>query len=80
MSGNQQNQDTSITSFPNRLVGEMDAAAYLSVSHRSLQNWRHRGGGPIFVNYRGRMIRYRISDLDAWINDHLRTSTADQGH
>jgi len=52
-----------------RLVNEIDAAKYLGVSHRTLQNWRIRGGGPRYVKIGQRTVRYRVRELDAWIEE-----------
>lgn len=60
-----------------RLITEREAAAFLGYSNRSLQNWRLRGGGPLFVRVSKRSIRYRLRDLIAWSEDRLRASTSD---
>jgi len=51
------------------------AAGYLSMSPATLETRRVRGGGPPFVKA-GRLVLYRISDLDAWVADRIRTSTS----
>lgn len=61
------------------LFSEKHAARYLNLSPRTLRNWRTRGGGPPFVKISGRCIRYRMKDLDAWMNSRLRKSTSDKG-
>lgn len=48
------------------LMGEEFAAPYLSVAVQTLRNWRWRRIGPPYVKM-GRAIRYRVSDLDAYI-------------
>jgi len=62
-----------------RLLNEREAAAFLGYTIRALQNWRLRGGGPTFVKVSGRSIRYRRRELMAWVEQRLRTSTADLG-
>jgi hypothetical protein len=62
-----------------RLMTEHEAAAFLGYTPRALQNWRLRGGGPVFVKVSDRSIRYRRGDLMAWIEARLRVSTADPG-
>ncbi|MBA9003775.1 helix-turn-helix transcriptional regulator [Thermomonospora cellulosilytica] len=42
------------------------AAAYLGVAKQTLANWRSTGRGPKFSR-RGRVVRYRWADLDAWM-------------
>ena len=64
---------------PDRLLNEREAAAYLGYTTRALQNWRLRGGGPVYVRVSERSIRYRRCDLTAWVEGKLRTSTADPG-
>ena len=41
------------------------AAFYLGLSPRKLQEMRARGGGPRFRRH-SRYVRYHIDDLDAW--------------
>ena len=50
------------------LLDERHAAEFLSVSSRTLQSWRARKEGPVFIKL-GRTVRYRLSDLIQWIND-----------
>jgi hypothetical protein len=54
------------------VVSEFDAARYICMSRAFLQASRlGRGSGPPFLRY-GRAIRYRIADLDAWLQSKLR--------
>lgn len=41
-------------------------AEYLGVDERKLAKWRMNGRGPAFVRY-GRLIRYPVPDLVAWV-------------
>lgn len=43
------------------------AAAYLSVSEGTMRNWRSRGDGPRYRLLGGRMVRYEVKDLDAYL-------------
>lgn len=45
------------------------AADYLKVATGTLYNWRHAGTGPPAVTVGVRSVRYRRSDLDAWIDE-----------
>jgi predicted DNA-binding transcriptional regulator AlpA len=58
------------------LVNEKQAAEFLDYSVRALQNWRVRGGGPLFVRISARSIRYRRRDLFAWIEERTVASTS----
>ena len=51
---------------PDTLLTEHQTTRMLNVSSRTLQNWRLRGGGPLYVKC-GRAIRYRRRDLLDWI-------------
>ena len=50
------------------------AAAYLSIPKATLYTWRTRraGFGPRAVKLGG-CLRYRRTDLDAWVADHVET-------
>lgn len=50
-------------------------AAYLGLSHRTLDGYRVSGAGPAFHRF-GNRVRYRRSDLDAWA-ENRRATTAE---
>ena len=54
------------------------AAGYIGLTKSTLEAWRCRGSGPVFVKM-GKAVRYRKEDLDAFLNSRLRTSTS-QNH
>lgn len=62
-----------------RLMDEREVAAFLGYTVRALQNWRLRGGGPVFVRVSARSVRYRRRDVLEWAKARLRTSTSDPG-
>jgi len=51
-----------------RLLTTEEAASRLGTTRRTLEDWRVRGGGPLYVKLRGSMVRYRPSDLDAYVD------------
>jgi hypothetical protein len=52
------------------MMGEPAAAEYLGeVPPATLRQWRYLGKGPAYVKL-GRHVRYRKSDLDAFITGH----------
>ena len=61
------------------LIDERAAAAFLDLAVRTLQTFRYRGGGAIYVAVSSRCIRYRRIDLKTWADGRLRSSTADTG-
>lgn len=48
------------------LLDTTAAALYLTVAKRTLEYWRVHGTGPAFIRV-GQQVRYRKSDLDAWL-------------
>ncbi len=61
---------------PSALVDEREAASILCYSVRALQNWRYRGGGPLFVKVSSRSVRYRRCDLPKWVEDRIVSNTS----
>jgi excisionase family DNA binding protein len=60
------------------LLSEKKAAELLGFSRRTLQGWRSDGGpGLPFVRISKGCVRYRRSDIEAWVEQRIRTSTAD---
>jgi len=55
-----------------RAVGEREVVGILGVSLQTLRNWRHLGRGPRYCKY-GRAVRYLVTDLLAWREQHLIT-------
>jgi len=64
----------------NTLYDEEAAARYIGgvnspFSSRTLQRWRLEGTGPVFVKF-GRLVRYRQSDLEHFLDESARKSTS----
>jgi excisionase family DNA binding protein len=47
------------------------AARYLGTSESTLRLWRSHGEGPRHFKAGAKLVRYRKSDLDAWIEARL---------
>jgi predicted DNA-binding transcriptional regulator AlpA len=60
---------------PNSIVpavlDDVQAGEYVGVSASTLRKWRIRGVGPRWCKL-GRMVRYRIADLDDWLIENVR--------
>ena len=54
------------------------AAEYLGLRPNTLEAWRCRGGGPRYVKL-GRAVRYRVTDLNDWIESRTRENTIERG-
>jgi hypothetical protein len=50
------------------------AAHYLGLSHRKLEEMREEGIGPIYRKH-GNAVRYHINDLDIWSEASKRAHT-----
>jgi len=61
-----------------RFVRTQQAAAYLGLSHRTLEKHRTYGTGPAYRKLGGRVL-YAIDDLAAWADRGARISTSDPG-
>jgi predicted DNA-binding transcriptional regulator AlpA len=58
------------------LLSQKQAARLLGLSVRTLERHRVWGTGPRFCRL-GRLVRYRLGDLEAWVTQSLRSSTAE---
>ena len=58
------------------LMKENEAAKYLGMSLSWMQRSRWDGSGPPFVKL-NHAVRYRQSDLEAWIEARLQRSTSE---
>lgn len=59
----------------NRYLTRREASEYLKakglpVAPTTLAKYVTVGGGPLYVSF-GRLARYRMSDLDAWVEERL---------
>lgn len=52
-------------------------AEYLQVKRNALAQLRYMGTGPKYFALTPKIIRYRKSDIDAWVAASQRTGTAD---
>ena len=64
---------------PDDLLTTRDVAEWLGVSVQFLEIGRHRGYGPKFVRIGPARIRYRRSDVLAWLEDRTFASTSQYG-
>ena len=58
------------------LLNTDQAAEFLALSRRTLEGYRRKGGGPLFVALSRNVVRYRRADLDSWIARQLAPHTA----
>jgi predicted DNA-binding transcriptional regulator AlpA len=58
------------------LLNQKQAAYVLGLSVRTLERHRVAGTGPRWARL-GRLVRYRQSDLTAWVESNVRLSTSE---
>ena len=63
--------------YLDRLITEQEAAEFLGVQVKTLQEWRTKGRGPRFVRLGTRMVKYRRRELISFSDDRLVSSTAE---
>ena len=59
----------------NQLMPEREAAKLAGFSIAAFIKWRREGRGPRYIRV-GRSIRYRLSDLLNWIEEHTVKQTS----
>ncbi|PVZ53054.1 excisionase [Arthrobacter sp. H-02-3] len=60
----------------NDLLAPTELGARLGKSQAALAQWRYLGVGPKFIKL-GRNIRYRASDVEAWLDRQTMQRTGD---
>jgi predicted DNA-binding transcriptional regulator AlpA len=55
-----------------------EVGAKVRKSEAALAQWRYLGKGPKFIKL-GRSVRYRASDVDAWLNQQTMQRTGEPG-
>lgn len=54
-----------------RLLNDEQAAEVLAIRPGTLRHWRIAGRGPRWVKLAGRTVRYRLCDLEDWIEGQI---------
>ena len=53
-----------------RLLRASEVAEFLGVPVKTLYQWRYKGVGPVGVRV-GRHLRYRMVDVEAWVDGRV---------
>ena len=61
-----------------QLLSTKQAAEILGLQPQTLDYWRVSGRGPAFIKI-SRTVRYRMSDIEEFIEKNVRRSTCDPG-
>jgi excisionase family DNA binding protein len=70
------NRDKGAPRMQDFLLSDKEACEYLAMNRGYLAKARVTGESPVFLKI-GRSVRYRKSDLDAWLSQKSRRSTSD---
>lgn len=62
-----------------KLLNTKQAANYLSLSTAFLERDRWAGAKVPFIKISARAVRYRLDDLEKYIESRIRKSTSDRG-
>lgn len=54
-------------------LNQAAAARFLGVDVETLRRWAARGVGPRRSEFGTRLVRYRIADLEGWLDEHAVT-------
>lgn len=58
------------------LLTESEFASLAEVSMQTVQTWRSKGTGPVYVRL-GRSVYYLRPDIEEWIRSNRQTSTSE---
>lgn len=56
---------------------QAQASLYTGLAEATLETMRSRGGGPRFVKISRNLVRYRLRDLDEWLDARVVSSTSE---
>jgi predicted DNA-binding transcriptional regulator AlpA len=59
------------------LMTPPESAKYRKISESCQNKERIRGDGPPYIKIRGRLIRYKKSDVDTWLAERVCRSTSE---
>jgi hypothetical protein len=62
-----------------RFLRPRQVAALYGLTLKDLAHARGRGDGPPFCKPSGKLVLYRVTDLEAWLAASRRQSTSDTG-
>lgn len=58
-------------------VDTVEASRIIGCAVATLNTWRSRGGGPLFIKVGGRAVRYQRRQLFQFLAEHRRRNTSD---
>lgn len=64
--------------MPDELIAPSALAEEWGTTEANLAQQRYRGNGPRFIKITGRAVRYRRSDINAYLDAQTRQRTGEQ--
>ena len=64
---------------PDRLLLTDEAAQFLRLTPRALENWRNKGDGPPYIRISHRCVRYRLGTLVDWLGKRTSAESPEDG-
>ena len=58
------------TPQPPEYLNTADAAAFLGLTPGGMETMRKEGRGPAYIRASGKLVRYRVTDLNNWMAQH----------
>jgi predicted DNA-binding transcriptional regulator AlpA len=55
---------------PPEYLNTAHAAAFLGLTPAGMETMRKEGRGPAFIRASGKLVRYRVADLNDWMAQH----------
>ena len=55
--------------YQQNLMNAKQAAEFLGVSEGTMYEYRALGTGPKYIRIGGRLVRYRLSDINVWLEN-----------
>lgn len=60
------------------LVSTQEFSRMTGIKPRTIERWRLLGQGPCFCRVGGKLVRYRVSAIEAWLQQHGASPEAQQ--
>lgn len=61
---------------PEGLATAAEFSEFAKITEGHAAQMRYAGTGPKFIKLTGKQVRYRWSDIEAWLEERTRTSTS----
>jgi len=62
---------TEVTTMPETFLNTRKAANWIGYKPETLRQWRTNGIGPPYIRVLGKLVRYRASDVERWMDEQV---------